>query len=183
MRKSSCWHYQTAEYLFCFDPPNMTALRNIVIHVPFSMAEKTKQTCQFVTFSYFVIRSTSLNSARISWLSFAAPITPLSSLPHLCVSPIRPTYPNHSSRLLLQLIPAGYLNDTLRWVAQAQLLEQARRLYSALDLRLGEQDAYFFGATPTSLDACVFGHLAEAWSVGDLLDLLPAFENMSRCEI
>lgn len=87
-----------------------------------------------------------------------------------------------SSHILPPLLYcARFRNNDIIMLLQSDLLARARALYSALDLRLGKQDAYFFGATPTSLDACVFGHLAEAWSVGDLLDLLPAFENLSRC--
>ncbi|CAN0479870.1 unnamed protein product, partial [Laminaria digitata] len=74
---------------------------------------------------------------------------------------------------------------------QSGLVARARTLYAALDLKLscgggggggegGQKNPYFFGATPTSLDACVFGHLAEAWTIRALLDILPAYENLSR---
>ena len=63
-----------------------------------------------------------------------------------------------------------------------KLVAKARTLYAALDLKLGGTGGggYFFGSTATSLDACVFGHLAEAWTIGALLDILPAYENLSR---
>eukprot|EP00903_Cladosiphon_okamuranus_P009979 g9465.t1 len=61
------------------------------------------------------------------------------------------------------------------------LIGRAKEMYAALDLRLGKSGgAFFFGSGPTSLDACVFGHLAEAWTLAGLLDLLPAFDNLSR---
>lgn len=61
------------------------------------------------------------------------------------------------------------------------MIGRAKEMYAALDLRLGKSDgAFFYGAEPTSLDACVFGHLAEAWTLAGLLDLLPAFDNLSR---
>lgn len=71
---------------------------------------------------------------------------------------------------------------------QSDLIGRAKDLYAALDLRLGsrngddnsEEACFFFGSKPTSLDASVFGHLAEAWTIAGLLDLLPAFENLSR---
>ena len=44
----------------------------------------------------------------------------------------------------------------------------------------GHSNTYFFGAIPTSLDAVVFGHLAEAWTIEALLDVLPEYKNLSR---
>ncbi|CAN0036267.1 unnamed protein product, partial [Hapterophycus canaliculatus] len=72
-------------------------------------------------------------------------------------------------------------------LSKSDLIVRAKELYAALDLRLGsrtsdrsEEACFFFGSEPTSLDACVFGHLAEAWTIAGLLDLLPAFDNLSR---
>eukprot|EP00752_Nemacystus_decipiens_P005712 g5170.t1 len=62
-----------------------------------------------------------------------------------------------------------------------ELIGRAKEMYLALDLRLGKSGGpFFFGAAPSSLDACVFGHLAEAWTLAGLLDLLPAFDNLAR---
>lgn len=68
------------------------------------------------------------------------------------------------------------------FLPQDELIARAKEMYAALDLRLGKSGGPFFfgGAAPTSLDACVFGHLAEAWTLAGLLDLLPAFDNLSR---
>lgn len=64
---------------------------------------------------------------------------------------------------------------------KGDLIDRAKEMYAALDLRLGNSGGdFFFGAEPTSLDACVFGHLAEAWTLAGLLDLLPAFDNLAR---
>ncbi|CAM9131576.1 unnamed protein product [Ectocarpus sp. 6 AP-2014] len=66
-------------------------------------------------------------------------------------------------------------------LSKAELIGRAKDMYAALDLRLGNsKEAFFFGSRPTSLDAVVFGHLAEAWTIAALLDLLPAFDNLSR---
>ncbi|CAN0134525.1 unnamed protein product [Ectocarpus fasciculatus] len=66
-------------------------------------------------------------------------------------------------------------------LSKAELIGRAKGMYAALDLRLGNsKEAFFFGSRPTSLDAVVFGHLAEAWTIAALLDLLPAFDNLSR---
>ncbi|CAM9600857.1 unnamed protein product [Pylaiella littoralis] len=66
-------------------------------------------------------------------------------------------------------------------LSKAELIERVKGMYAALDLRLGKsEEAFFFGPSPTSLDACVFGHLAEAWTIAGLLEILPAFDNLSR---
>ncbi|CBJ32432.1 Sorting and Assembly Machinery 35kDa protein [Ectocarpus siliculosus] len=66
-------------------------------------------------------------------------------------------------------------------LSKAELIGRAKEMYAALDLRLGNsKEAFFFGSRPTSVDAVVFGHLAEAWTIAVLLDLLPAFDNLSR---
>ncbi|CAN0434768.1 unnamed protein product [Discosporangium mesarthrocarpum] len=54
-------------------------------------------------------------------------------------------------------------------------------MYADLDARMGGHNAFFFGATPTSLDAVVFGHLAQAMTLVDLSDRLPAYKNLFRC--
>lgn len=94
-------------------------------------------------------------------------------------SPARSTDPVRLSTMHPPLHPSP-----LSLGPQDELIGRAREIYAALDLRLGNSTdgggPFFFGAEPTSLDACVFGHLAEAWTLAGLLDLLPAFENLSR---
>eukprot|EP00904_Undaria_pinnatifida_P012904 jgi/Undpi1/8744/HiC_scaffold_25.g11206.m1 len=84
----------------------------------------------------------------------------------------------------------------LEGMDKSELVALARTRYASLDLMLGlrgggvgggggdadegHSNTYFFGAIPTSLDAVVFGHLAEAWTIEALLDVLPEYKNLSR---
>ncbi|CAM9223541.1 unnamed protein product [Chrysoparadoxa australica] len=60
------------------------------------------------------------------------------------------------------------------------LVQRARECYRCLDTRLGTTSQFFFGPTPVSLDAVVFGHVAEAMADITLVTVLPSYSNLMR---
>ncbi|CAN0024173.1 unnamed protein product, partial [Phaeothamnion confervicola] len=61
-----------------------------------------------------------------------------------------------------------------------QLLARASALYGVLDARLGSECDYFHGEAPSTIDAVVWGHVAEALTDVELVLLLPRHRNLMR---
>ena len=64
--------------------------------------------------------------------------------------------------------------------APLQLVALAQSHYATLDARLGSEQRYFFGDRPHTLDAVVFGHIAEALRDVALHAILPQYKNLMR---
>mmetsp|Transcript_3054 Transcript_3054/g.4642 ORF Transcript_3054/g.4642 Transcript_3054/m.4642 type:complete len:365 (+) Transcript_3054:134-1228(+) len=61
-----------------------------------------------------------------------------------------------------------------------QLLEKADEYYGALEIRLDDNSEFLFGGNPSSVDAVLFGHLANALVDFHLITLLPKFLFLTR---
>lgn len=62
-----------------------------------------------------------------------------------------------------------------------EVLTRAQGVYRELDNLLGASTGdFFFGREPTSFDACLFGHLAEALADVNVLVIVSTFDNLMR---
>jgi glutathione S-transferase len=67
----------------------------------------------------------------------------------------------------------------LAGVPFSEVAERARYLYKQLDGRLGDSSGpFFFGTRPSSFDACLFGHLADAMADVNFVVILPDYSHL-----
>lgn len=60
-----------------------------------------------------------------------------------------------------------------------EVIARARRIYMQLDSRLQNSlGDFFFGREPTSFDACLFGHLAEAMADVHFVTVVPLYSSL-----